>query len=70
MKETEAKAAQCRQLSSEYRVRAQQPGIPERRANLLRNISGSYSALATQFEMLALYIVQEKRILRCGSRAP
>lgn len=68
-KKTEAKAARCRQLSSDYQTRAQMPSVPERRANLL-NISRSYRALATQFEMLALYIVQEKRILRCGSRAP
>ncbi|CCE11777.1 hypothetical protein BRAS3843_820009 [Bradyrhizobium sp. STM 3843] len=64
-KKTEAKAARCRQLSSDYQARAQMPGVPERRANLLRNISRSYRALATQFEMLALYIVQEKQ-----SRAP
>jgi hypothetical protein len=65
----ETKAKMCHQLASEYQTHATQPGIPEERATVLRNISRSYTALAVQFEMLALYVVQEKRILRCGSRA-
>jgi|APAra7269097403_1048558.scaffolds.fasta_scaffold07737_1 hypothetical protein len=65
----ETKAKMCHQLASEYQARAEQPGVPLRRATALRNISRSYTALAAQFEILAHHVLQEKRILRCGSRA-
>jgi hypothetical protein len=54
-------AAQCRELSSEFKQRARQAGISDARANLLKNISRSFSALANQLEMLTADIAREKR---------
>jgi hypothetical protein len=54
-------AAECRELASEYKAQARQAGISQRRATLLANISHSFSALASQLEILAGDINAEKR---------
>jgi len=54
-------AARCRELASIYKNRAKEAGISEVRANLLKNISRSYSALANQLDMLAATIARETR---------
>jgi hypothetical protein len=45
--------AQCRQLAGNYKDRAREVGISQRRATLLTNIARSFSGLANQLEMLA-----------------
>ena len=45
-------AAEARELAKKYRNLANRAGISPRRKNLLQGISRSYSALASQFEML------------------
>jgi hypothetical protein len=46
-------AAQCRQLADQHKVQARVAGISQKRAALLSNIAHSFSALASQLEMLA-----------------
>ena len=45
-------AAEARELSKQYRNFANRPGISSRRKNLMQGIARSYSALASQLQML------------------
>ncbi|WP_426610173.1 hypothetical protein [Bradyrhizobium sp. McL0616] len=46
-------AAECRILASAFKLKATEAGVPARTATLMKNISRSFSGLASQLEMLA-----------------
>ena len=48
--------AECRQLAANYKARAREAGYSQRRSALFSNIARSYSALASQLEMLAAVV--------------
>jgi hypothetical protein len=60
-------AAECRKLVQSYKRQANEPGLSPRRETLLRNIARSLSGLATQLDMLAVDLDQERRGAQAGS---
>jgi len=50
---------QCRACAAEYKALAANPGNSARRSAVLANISRSWTALAHQFESLALIVKSE-----------
>jgi hypothetical protein len=45
-------ASDCREFAVAFRCRAAEPGTPERTVNILKNISRSFTGLASQLAML------------------
>lgn len=45
-------AADCREFAVAFRCRAAEPGTPERTVNVLKNISRSFTGLASQLAIL------------------
>jgi hypothetical protein len=46
-------AAECRQLAKQYGDQARAAGLSEKKATILKNLSRSFSGLASQLEILA-----------------
>ena len=47
-------AEQCRRFADDYKAKAREPGISPKRSRILTNIARSFSALASQLEILAI----------------
>ena len=54
-------AEECRKLAMSYRAKAGTDGVTPRTATVLRNIAKNLSALAVQYEMLAVIADEEQR---------
>jgi hypothetical protein len=59
-----------RKWAKAYRAQAAAPGLAPNKATLLKNISRSLSALASQLEMLAVYDDEVSRPSSPPSRRP
>ena len=54
-------AEQCRALVEEYKTRATSGNISPSHARLLTNIARTFTGLATQHDLLATHIKEEKK---------
>jgi len=52
---------ECRVLAKKYQYEADEIGNSPKKAAVLRNISRGFSDLASQFETLALIVVEERK---------
>jgi hypothetical protein len=59
-------AVQCRRLAKEYKDRASEPDVSKDSAFIMRNIARSFMGLASQLDMLAAKMREERRELPSG----